>query len=138
MQCDDGGFLEIRVGKRAGINPTAAAIGALRILDALDQDTIDNTIDFMLDMQSDDGGLCANTRIPFSDLLSTFTGSLTLADLGGYHELNLSSLGQFVHTLQREQGGFMAFHLDPAHDVEYTFYGLGCLALVHGEASSKA
>jgi geranylgeranyl transferase type-2 subunit beta len=138
MKCADGGFLEIRVGKRAGVNPTAAAIGALRMLDALDQETRDDTIDFLLDMQSDDGGVCANTRIPFSDLLSTFTGSLTLADLGGYQELNLPGLARFVQSLERSEGGFMAFHLDPAHDVEYTFYGIGCLALIHGEAPSPA
>ena len=131
MKCDDGGFREIRVGKRAGVNPTAAAIGALRILDALDEETREDTIDFLLDMQSDDGGLTANTRIPFSDLLSTFTGSLTLTDLGGFDELNRRAMNSFVKSLEREEGGFMAFHLDPAHDVEYSFYGLGCLALLN-------
>src|SRR5262245_24435532 len=39
QQCEDGGFREIRASKRAGTNPTAAAIGALRILNALDDET---------------------------------------------------------------------------------------------------
>jgi geranylgeranyl transferase type-2 subunit beta len=37
QHCDDGGFREIRASKRAGTNPTAAAIGALRILDNVDE-----------------------------------------------------------------------------------------------------
>src|SRR3954453_1812654 len=37
QQCEEGGFREIRASKRAGTNPTAAAIGALRILNALDE-----------------------------------------------------------------------------------------------------
>src|SRR5262245_41385269 len=34
QRADEGGFREIRASKRAGTNPTAAAIGALRILTA--------------------------------------------------------------------------------------------------------
>ena len=31
----------------------------------------------------------------------------------------------FVHSLElTEAGGFQAVSLDPAHDVEYTFYGI--------------
>jgi len=126
----EGGFLEIRVGKRAGTNPTAAAIGSLRILDALDEKTSESTIEFLLDMQTDEGGLRANTRIPIADVLSTFTGMLTLDDLGELHELNLPPLQRFVNSLQLEDGGFFAAVWDEAADVEYTFYGLGCLALL--------
>jgi geranylgeranyl transferase type-2 subunit beta len=80
---EEGGFREIRASKRAGTNPTAAAIGALRILAALDENTRLDTIDFLAEMQTDEGGVRANTRIPIADLLSTFTGLLTLQDLGG-------------------------------------------------------
>jgi geranylgeranyl transferase type-2 subunit beta len=74
----DGGFLEIRVAKRSGTNPTAAAIGGLRVLKALDDKTVVRAVDFLLTQQSDEGGFRANTRIPVPDLLSTFTACVTL------------------------------------------------------------
>lgn len=130
MRAEEGGFREIRVGKRAGANPTAAAIGSLRILGTLSDEVRDDTIGYLLEMQSDEGGFQANTRIPFADLLSTFTGLLTLMDLGGDDELNMKSLERFVKSLELESGGFRAAVLDPAHDVEYGFYGLGTLCLL--------
>ena len=125
----EGGFREIRAARRAGTNPTAAAIATLKILDRLDEATIDDTMEFLLDMQTDEGGLRANTRIPIADALSTFTGMLTIDDLGEIYELDLDRLRRFVDSLQLQEGGFRAAEWDDAHDVEYTFYGLGCLAL---------
>ena len=130
QSADEGGFREIRASKRAGTNPTAAAIGALKILSGLNDDIIDTTIDFLLDMQTDEGGLRANTRIPIADLLSTFTGLLTLQDLDAAHELDLAAVQRFVGSLQAEGGGFHGAAWDSAQDVEYTFYGLGGLALL--------
>lgn len=126
---EEGGFREIKVGKRAGTNPTAAAIATFKILGALDEDTRLDTIDFLLDMQTDEGGLRANTRIPIADLLSTFTGLTTLEDLGGLSDIDLPAAERFVRSLQREEGGFHAAAWDPAHDVEYSFYGLAALSL---------
>lgn len=130
QRCDEGGFREIRASKRAGTNPTAAAIGALRILGAMDEETRVETIDFLAEMQMDDGGLRANTRIPIADLLSTFTGLLTLEDLGGAAEIDLAAVRRYAESLEVESGGFRGAEWDPAYDVEYTFYGLGTLALV--------
>ena len=127
---DEGGFREIRASKRAGTNPTAAAIGALRILNRLDENTRLDTIDFLAEMQTDEGGLRANTRIPIADLLSSFTGLLTLQDLGGTSEINAAAIERFAHSLALEEGGFHGAAWDGAHDVEYSFYGLGCLALL--------
>lgn len=124
---EEGGFREIKAGKRAGTNPTAAAIATLKILDALDENTRLDTIDFLLDMQTDEGGLRANTRIPIADLLSTFTGLTTLEDLAGLGEADLPAAERFVRSLMREEGGFHAAAWDPAHDVEYSFYGLAAL-----------
>jgi geranylgeranyl transferase type-2 subunit beta len=132
QRSDEGGFREIRASKRAGTNPTAAAIAALRILDALDDDTGENTIDFLCDMQTDEGGLRANTRIPIADLLSTFTGALTLLDLGALNEIDTPAALRFAQSLELPDGGFHGAAWDPACDVEYTFYGLGCLALLSG------
>lgn len=124
---DEGGFREIRAGKRAGTNPTAAAIATLQILGALDEDTRLDTTDFLLEMQTDEGGLRANTRIPIADLLSTFTGLVTLEDLGGLDQIDWQSAERFVRSLAREEGGFHAAAWDSAHDVEYSFYGLASL-----------
>lgn len=130
QRCEEGGFREIRASKRAGTNPTAAAVGALRILNALTDDVRESTLDFLCEMQTDEGGLRANTRIPIADLLSSFTGMLTLIDLGGLHEIDVDAVGRYVRSLELEGGGFHGAAWDPAHDVEYTFYGLGCLALL--------
>jgi len=125
-----GGFREIRVGKRAGTNPTAAAIGVLRMLDALDKATCQQTAQFLADMQDDDGGLLANARIPIADVLSTFTGLLTLCDLGELPRIDLLRARRFAQRLEHPRGGFLAAPWDESRDVEYTFYGLGCLALL--------
>jgi len=126
----EGGFLEMRVSKRAGTNPTAAAIGCLKILDMITPEITEATIDFLFEMQTSDGGLRANTRIPIADVLSTFTGLLTLEDLGGAEEIELPALSEFLNQLQQPAGGFFAAEWDQAADVEYTFYGLGSLALL--------
>jgi geranylgeranyl transferase type-2 subunit beta len=130
QQCEEGGFREIRASKRAGTNPTAAALGALRILGGLDEGMRLDCIDFLAEMQTDEGGLRANTRIPIADLLSTFTGLISLQDLGGAGEIDLPAARRFAESLSREEGGFRGAEWDPAHDVEYTFYGLGTLGLL--------
>jgi geranylgeranyl transferase type-2 subunit beta len=130
QRCEEGGFREIRVAKRASTNPTAAAIGVLRTLDALDNEIRDGTISFLAEMQTDEGGLRANTRIPTADLLSTFTGLSTLADLDAMERVDCQAVLRYVERLQRDQGGFRGGAWDEAVDVEYTFYGLGCLALL--------
>jgi len=127
----DGGWREIRASKRAGTNPTAAAIACHRMLGELDDLFANQTIDFLLNMQTTEGGLRANTRIPIADLLSSFTGGLTLQDLGAWRELDLPAFRTFVERLQLPSGGFRAAVWDDSHDVEYTFYGLGCLALLN-------
>jgi geranylgeranyl transferase type-2 subunit beta len=130
QRAEEGGFREIRAARRAGTNPTAAAIAVLRILGALDEPTRSETIDFLLDMQTEEGGLRANTRIPIADLLSTFTGTLTLIDLGGIGELDLDAARRYATSLERGSGGFHGAAWDLSHDVEYCFYGLGSMALL--------
>ncbi len=129
QSCAGGGFREISVSKRASTNPTAAAIGGLQILGALDRDLTEGSIDFLAEMQTDEGGLRANTRIPIADLLSTFTGILSLQDLGAADEIDLEAARRFAESLEQPEGGFHGAAWDTARDVEYTFYGLGALAL---------
>jgi geranylgeranyl transferase type-2 subunit beta len=129
-QREDGGFVELGPMKRSGTNPTAAAIGTLKILNAIDTDVGERAIDFLLERQTDEGGFAANTRIPFADVLSSFTGTLTLLDLGALHEADSPALRRFVESLQSDSGGFLAHAIDEVPDVEYTFYGLGALSLL--------
>ena len=117
--------------KRAGTNPTAAAIGILKTVDALDESLRQRTVGFLADMQTDEGGLRANTRIPIADILSSFTGLLTLQDLAGDSEIDTERLLRYANSLEQSTGGFLGAAWDQTCDVEYTFYGLGTIALLH-------
>src|SRR6185437_5011309 len=134
-QREDGGFVEIGPMRKSGTNPTAAAAGLLKILDALDDETREATCDFLLDMQNDEGGFTANTRIPLADVLSTFTAALTLADLGALDEIDIPAAGRYVRSMEQPGGGFRGGAWDEGIDVEYTFYGLGALALLEPASS---
>lgn len=125
----EGGYLEIRAAKRAGVNPTAAAIGTFKTLGAMDQVNRLTTIEFLAEMQSDEGGLTANTRIPFADLLSSCTGMITLVDLDAVDAVDTRAIHRYAESMQAASGGFTGFSLDHVADVEYTFYGLATLAL---------
>jgi geranylgeranyl transferase type-2 subunit beta len=119
--------------RRAGTNPTAAGVGTLQILGALDERTRAEVGPFLLRLASDEGGLRANDRIPAADLLSTFTGSWTLADVGGLDRLDRDGLRRYAESLQGPEGGFRGGLWDAGCDVEYTFYGIGVLALLAGD-----
>jgi len=64
------------------------------------------------------------------DLLSTFTALVTLFALDGLKRIDLKGVVTFASSLAVAAGGFRATPLDPAPDLEYTYYGLGALALV--------
>ena len=130
QRAGDGGFRDIRVAKRGGTNPTAAAIGTLKILGALDGETASDTIRFLGGMQTDEGGLRANTRIPIADLLSTFTGTSTLVDLDGLGAIDTTAVERYLRRLEQPGGGYRGAMWDREVDVEYTFYGLGTAALL--------
>ena len=127
---DDGGFVEIASMSRSGTNPSAAAVGALKILDALDASVSEDVAIFLSDMQTAEGGLRANTRIPVADLLSTFTAVQTLSDLDSLDRIDVAAAMRYVKSLEEPAGGFRAATPDDEADVEYTFYGLGSLALL--------
>ena len=131
-QRDDGGFVELDAMRHSGTNPTAAAVGLLRLLDGLDEATASGAAGFLAQMQNVEGGLRANTRIPAADLLSTFTGLVALADLGVPASVDRQQALQYVTALERPEGGFRGALWDEATDAEYTFYGLGARALLAG------
>ena len=132
-QRHDGGFVELGPLRDGGTNPTAAAIGLLRMLDAMDDDIRRPAAEFLAKIQTAEGGLAANTRMPVADLLSTFTGTVALADLDGLAEVDLDRVARYVVALEQPRGGFRGGAWDDAADVEYTFYGLGISALLAAE-----
>lgn len=135
-QRDDGGFVEISPMKSSGTNPTAAAAIALRILGGMDDELREDVKLFLREVRSGDGGFEANTRIPIADGLSTFTGLLTLIDIGIDTETLIphKQVIQFVthpeEGLELPTGGFRGGVWDSQADTEYTFYGLGILGLM--------
>jgi geranylgeranyl transferase type-2 subunit beta len=129
-QRDDGGFVEIAPMKRSGTNPTAAAVGVLMLHSAVGPNLRADVLAYLADVRSGEGGFQANTRIPFADSLSTFTGYLTCLDLEAPEVIDPDRLQQFILSLEHPQGGFRAAAWDQSTDVEYTFYALGTLGLV--------
>lgn len=131
---DDGGFVEIAPMRRGGTNPTAAAIGMLQVLEHEGAASLsrhrDEVIAFLADMASMEGGLRANARAPLADLLSTFTGAWTLKQLGALDHIDKTQTLRYAESLEKPDGGFRGGLWDEATDVEYSFYGLGCLALL--------
>lgn len=132
---EDGGYVEIAPMRRGGTNPTAAAVGLLQMaseeMPGVLEEVRDGVSTFLVEMTSPEGGLRANGRAPLADLLSTFTAAWTLEQLGALQRLNAPQVRHFAESLQRPEGGFHGGLWDEGHDVEYTFYGLGVLALFH-------
>lgn len=131
---EDGGFVEVSAARRSGTNPTAAAVGLLQLAgplgEAVGKGSQDGVAELLIESVSDEGGIRANPRVPLADLLSTFTGAWTLFQIDQAGRLDWSALRRYVHSLERSTGGFHAGLWDTGHDVEYTFYGLGVLALL--------
>ena len=127
---EDGGFVEMNVMKRSGTNPTAAALGLLRIFDVIDDEIGTSAADFLCGMQTDEGGLrqLANSHRRSAEHV------YRAADAGrsgrGWTTPICRLRGSYVDSLQLSDGGFHGAAWDAGRDVEYTFYGLGATALL--------
>lgn len=127
---EDGGYVEIAQMKRSGTNPTAAGVGVLQMLNAFDDEVKERVATFLAALPSSfEGGFRANDRIPVADLLSTFTGGWSLDQLGESKRLNWEKIHEYAESCELPAGGFKGGLWDEAADVEYTFYGVGTLAL---------
>ena len=129
-QREDGGFVEIAPMRRGGTNPTAAAIGVMQLLGTVPEETKTAVIDFLLRMPSMEGGFRANERTPLADLLSTFTALWTLSQLDALERVNQDETMSYARSLAVPTGGFRGGLWDNVTDVEYSFYGLGTVALL--------
>lgn len=106
------------------------------------------TIRFLSTVRGPHGGFYAHTSLPSEDLLSTFTALVTMRDVETMvQDLSLpltvserekliqwimrlkNGVRSFVESLWWKDSGFRAGLFDEMTDIEYTFYGLGCLAL---------
>ena len=76
------------------------------------------------------GGLRANARAPLADLLSTFTAAWTLDQLQALARIETAAALRYAEALALPDGGFRGGLWDGGTDVEYTFYGLGVVALL--------
>lgn len=137
-QRDDGGFVEIAPMQRSGTNPTAAAIAILQSLGSISAVLKEDVRGFLSDVWCADGGFQANTRVPFSDGLSTFTGMLTALDLGIAGAFDPARCHKLIADLEFPTGGFRGAGWDHMADVEYSFYGLGVLALLGEPVRNEA
>ena len=127
---EDGGFVEIGVMKRSGANPTAAAAVLLKRFEAIDRQMLEGIEAYLSKVKGDEGGFRANTQIPFCDLLSTFTGLLMTHELGLAPRIDAEACRGYIDGLELAGGGFRGAAWDDESDPEYTFYGLGSLALL--------
>jgi geranylgeranyl transferase type-2 subunit beta len=125
---EDGGYVEIAPMRRSGTNPTAAAVGILQMFGATDISECVGA--FLAEMPSIEGGFRANGRAPLADLLSTFTGVWTLDQLAALESVDTVAARRYAENLALPLGGFRGGLWDDRADVEYTFYGLGVLALL--------
>lgn len=129
---EGGGFAEAAGLRQGGTNPTAAAVGLMRLGGVGDWTGREATIAFLLSMQDAGGGFRASAAVPVADLLSTYTALVALADLGAAGRADLGAAERFIGQLESREGGFRAGVWDDTVDVEYTFYGTAALALLGG------
>ena len=124
--------------EEGGTNPTSAAVACLLIHKTLEPRMAERAAAFIASMQRDDGGLAAHHTAPVSDLMSTYTGLLTLDKLDALGTVELGPVGGFVREMEATNGGFRATTCDDVVDLEYTYYGLGTLALLIALARPQA
>jgi geranylgeranyl transferase type-2 subunit beta len=129
---EDGGFVEYGPMRKSGTNPTAAGMGILRAISpSLLRDEMKiNLVKFYKGMIGDENGFKANHRIPFCDVLSTFTSLWSLRELDSLDEIPGDKIHRYIMSTENPQGGFHGGSWDAGKDVEYSFYALGALALL--------
>ena len=129
LQKPDGGFSQSEV-KNASLNPTAAAVALLEVTGGFDEEVKARTAKYLSSLQDSNGGFYAHCHAPEPDLLSTFTALVAAISLDCLSLLRLGDIGRFVKGLQASKGGFHGTQKDKEFDLEYTFYGIGTLALL--------
>lgn len=131
----NGGFADQAGHESAQTSTTAAALVSLGKLGGLERSVAAGAAQFLIRLQDESGGLRAHEDAPEADLLSTFTAIAALSHLDGLRGLRLAAAARFVVN-RRMAGGFSASETDAEADVEYTYYGIGCLCLLRRHLES--
>ncbi len=142
LQLPGGGFMDTESDNNSQTNSTSAAVGYLlreSLLEPHETDSvassrftiaIDRAAAYLLSMEAKDGGFLAHIKAPYPDLLSTFTALATLVGIGRIDQVGLREQVRFAGLVADADGGFRSCVMDQESDIEYTYYGLGCLALI--------
>jgi geranylgeranyl transferase type-2 subunit beta len=142
-RCPDGSFVDGRWTHRdadaptGGVNPTAAAVGFLMQWDPDSPIFVGPAGSFLAGMQRSDGGFGVHSEAPISDLLSTFTALFTLAEMHAISDVRLADAARFTRDLSCPDGGFRGARFKDEPDSEYTFYGIGSLAVLVGQLQTE-
>ena len=131
LACADGGYAQT-LGMHRGQTCATAAVAAVLMM--AEKPVPEVAVRFLAAMQAQDGGLRAHADAACGDLLSAFTGFLTLLQLGVPQAVDLRALGRFLRTTARHGGGFGATVEDYAADVEYTYYGTALVSVLRSLA----
>jgi geranylgeranyl transferase type-2 subunit beta len=127
---DDGGFVETAPMRHSGTNPTAAAAALLVRYGRMAADVRVGIGRYLTSARDPQGGFRANLRVPVADLLSTFAAVVTAEALGLDDVVERDATARFASSLERRDGGYVGGFWDDTPDPEYTFYGLGVIALL--------
>ncbi|NOZ23203.1 MAG: terpene cyclase/mutase family protein [Planctomycetes bacterium] len=130
----DGGFCDAPTARYSNTNATAAGLSTDMLLRPADPPRIARAAEYLLHMWNGAGGWLATRSAPFPDLLSTYTALMTLKSAGMLAPEMVAGAAQFARSCECEGGGFRASPVDDQADTEYTFYGLGILALAFEKA----
>ncbi len=130
LQRPDGGYAESPSGPHSQTNATAAAVAVLRMCRSPDKSRAGSVARFLAAMQTGDGGLMAHAQAGKGDLLSTFTGLLTLWSLERFDLIDVAAVARFLRRVADPKGGFRASCDDSESDAEYTWYGIATMSLL--------
>ena len=133
LQRPDGGYAELAGQTASQTSATAAASAFLLMQDALPPERSARAADFLTEMQGADGGLRPHAAVHTSDLLSTFTGLLTLSGLRGLKDIDVRAAARFLRRTRSPAVDSAAVPANDSPDVEYTYYGVGTLALLRSQ-----
>jgi hypothetical protein len=128
LRSADGGY-----GNEPGMEKgtTLAAAGVLTLQAWLDAPVELDVASWLVGQQHAEGGFCASSEIGMPDLLTTATVLYALYVTGqglrGIREV----CECYVDGLMEDDGGYVGHWLDDTTDLEYTYYGLVALGVLH-------
>jgi len=129
----DGGYGDTPGDTAGQTNPTAAALLVQMASDRADAPAIR----FLASMQAPDGGFRAHADAPCGDLLSTFSVLTALILADRLDEIDLPAAARFIQRMKVPGGGFRSCAADPDPDIEYTWYGIGSVAILGAHVAQR-